>query len=62
MDYIAAFDLAAMCQYRDGPLGVNRNPAGAVAASWCETVKAGRVIRAARRHGGDIPRLPARSA
>ena len=25
------------------------------AAWWCEIVKAGPVIRAARRHGGDIP-------
>ena len=27
-DCIAAFDLAAMCRYRDGQLGVTRNPAG----------------------------------
>jgi hypothetical protein len=54
-DYIAAFDLAAMCRYADGRLGVTRNPAGASAAWWCEAVKAGPVIRAARRHSGDIP-------
>jgi hypothetical protein len=55
MDYIAAFDLAAVCRYRDGRLDVTRKPAGAAAAWWCETVKAGPVIRAARRHSGDIP-------
>jgi hypothetical protein len=55
MDYIAALDLAALCQYRDGRIGLTRNPAGAAAAWWCEAVKAGPVIRAARRHGGDIP-------
>jgi hypothetical protein len=55
MDYIAAFDLAAVCQDRDGRLGVIRNPAGAAAAWWCEAVKARPVIREARRHDGDIP-------
>jgi hypothetical protein len=53
-DYIAAFDLAAACRYRDGRLGVTRNPKGAEAAWWCEAGKAGPVIRAARRHSGDI--------
>jgi hypothetical protein len=42
-------------RYRDGRLGVIRNPAGAPAARWCEAVKARPVIRAARRHSGDIP-------
>jgi hypothetical protein len=54
-DYIAAFDLAAVCQYRDGRLAVARDPAGAAAVWWCEAVKAGPVVRAARRHNGDIP-------
>jgi hypothetical protein len=53
--YIGAFDLAAVCRYRDGRIGVKRDPAGAQAAWWCEAVKAGPVIRAARRHSGDIP-------
>jgi hypothetical protein len=34
MDYVAAFDFAAVCRYGDGRLGVTRNPAGA-AAAWC---------------------------
>ena len=55
MDYTAAFDLAAVCRQRDGRLGVSRNPAGAAAAWWCGTVKVGPVIRAARRHSGDVP-------
>jgi hypothetical protein len=55
MDYIRAFDLAAVCQYRDGRLAVARDPAGAAAAWWCEAAKTGPVIRAARLHGGDIP-------
>jgi hypothetical protein len=38
-DYLRTFDLTAI----------------ASAAWWCETVKAGPVIRAARRHSGDIP-------
>jgi hypothetical protein len=44
-----------VCRHRDGRLGVTRNPAGAAVTWWCETVKAGPLIRAARRHGGDIP-------
>ena len=44
-----------MCRHRDGRLGVTRNPAGAAVTWWCETVKAGPLIRAARRHNGDIP-------
>jgi hypothetical protein len=55
MDYIAAFDLAAVCRYPDGRTAVARNPAGAQAAWWCETAKARPVIREARRHSGDIP-------
>jgi hypothetical protein len=55
MDYIAAFNLAAVCRYRDGRLGVARNPKCAEAAWWCEAFKAGPVIREAGRHSGDIP-------
>jgi hypothetical protein len=53
MDYIVAFDLVAVCRYRDGRLGVTRNPPGAAAAWWCEAAKARPVIRAARRHTGE---------
>ena len=34
--YIHAFDLHAVCQYSDGRVAVSGNPAGAVAAYWCE--------------------------
>jgi hypothetical protein len=54
-DYIAAFDLAAVCRYPDGRIAVARNPAGAAAAWWCVAHDAGRVIRLARKHGCDIP-------
>ena len=63
MDYIAAFDLAAVCQYRDGRLGVILNPAGAVAAWWCEAVKARPLIRGGKAtqlgHSGGCTRSPA---
>jgi hypothetical protein len=55
MACIAAFDLAAVCRYRDGRIGVTRNPPGAAAAGRCNTVKAGPAIREARRHSGEIP-------
>ena len=66
IEYIAAFDLAAVCRYPGGRIEHNaaarrgwlsftaRNPAGAAAASWCVAAKAGPVIRAVRRHSGDI--------
>jgi hypothetical protein len=44
-----------VCRYRDGRLGVTRNPAGAAAAWWCEAVKARAVLRLARKGDGDIP-------
>jgi hypothetical protein len=53
-DYLRAFDLTAI-GVRDGVISATRNPAGAAATWWCETVKAGPVIRAARRRSGDIP-------
>jgi len=34
--YVAAFNLHAIAQMADGRLVVSRNPAGAVAAHWCE--------------------------
>jgi hypothetical protein len=52
IEYIAAFDLAALCRYPDGRLRATRDPEGAEAAWWCETVKAELVIRAA----GSCPR------
>ena len=54
-DYFRAFDLTAIALMRDGCITAKRDPAGAATAWWCEAVKAGPVIRAARRHGGDIP-------
>jgi hypothetical protein len=58
MDYIMAFDLAAVCRYPDDRIAVARNPAGTEAAWWCEAAKAGPVIREAtlRRHPGSCLR------
>jgi hypothetical protein len=55
IQYIAAFDLAAVCRRPDGRIAVARNPAGAAAAWWCDVVKARAVLRPARKGGGDIP-------
>ena len=52
--YIAGFNLAAVCRYRDGRLGVSRDPEGAGEAWWCLETQAGAVVKRARREGGDI--------
>jgi hypothetical protein len=54
-DYLRAFDLTAIAVMCDGRIRATPNPVGAAGAWWCEAVKADPVIRAARRHGGDIP-------
>ena len=59
-DYVRAFDLAAICAYRDGRIGVSRNPAGAVAAWWVEAEQAGAVIRQARKDSSDIQAIARR--
>jgi hypothetical protein len=46
-DYVRAFDLVSVCRWRDGRLGVSRNPTGAEAAWWCPAKAAGKVVRAA---------------
>jgi hypothetical protein len=53
-DYVHAFNIAAICAYRDGRIGVSRNPAGAAAAWWVEAEQAGAVILQARKDGSDI--------
>ena len=40
-DYVHAFNIAAICAYRDGRIGVSRNPAGAAAAWWVEARETG---------------------
>jgi hypothetical protein len=59
-DYVRAFDLTAICAYRDGRIGVSRNPAGAVAAWWVEAEQAGAVIRQARKDSSDIQAIARR--
>jgi hypothetical protein len=34
-DYVRAFDLTCIALWRDGSLGVSRNPTGAEEAWWC---------------------------
>ena len=53
--YFGAFGIAAVVVYRDGRVGVSRDPAGAVAAWWVEADQAGGVVKQARKNGGDIP-------
>jgi hypothetical protein len=53
-DYLGAFGIAAVVIYRDGRIGVSRDPAGAVAAWWVEADQAEGVVKQARKNGGDI--------
>ena len=59
-DYVRAFDLTSICQWRDGRLGVSRCPTGAEAAWWCSSKDAGAVVRAANANGRDIVAAAAR--
>jgi hypothetical protein len=53
-DYVRAFDLVSVCRWRDGRLGVSRNPKGAEQAWWCPAKDAGALIRAANANGKDV--------
>jgi hypothetical protein len=53
--YVAAFDLTSIAITGDGRLVVTHNPAGAASAWWCGRRAARRVVRHARKDGGDIP-------
>jgi hypothetical protein len=53
-DYINNFGITAICAYRDGRIGVSRDPVGATAAWWVEAELAGGLIRQAQKNGGDI--------
>jgi hypothetical protein len=50
-DYVRAFDLTWIALWRDGRLGVSRNPKGAEAAWWCPAKAAGALVRAANANG-----------
>ena len=54
-DYVHAFNIAAVCAYRDGRIGVSRNPGGAAHAWWLQADQAAGVVKQARKNGGDIP-------
>ena len=53
-DYVRAFDLTCIALWRDGRLGVSRNPKGADQAWWCPAKDAGALVRAANANGKDV--------
>jgi hypothetical protein len=59
-DYVRAFDLVSVCRWRDGRLGVSRNPKGAEQAWWCPAKDAGALVRAANAGGRDVAAAAAR--
>jgi hypothetical protein len=59
-DYVRAFDLVSVCRWRDGRLGVSRNPKGAEQAWWCPAKAAGALVRAANANGRDVAAAAAR--
>jgi hypothetical protein len=59
-DYVRAFDLTCIALWRDGRLGVSRNPKGAEAAWWCPAKDAGALIRDANANGRDVAAAAAR--
>ena len=59
-DYVRAFDLTCIALWRDGRLGVSRNPTGADQAWWCPAKAAGAIVRAANANGRDVVAAAAR--
>ena len=53
-DFVRAFDLTCIALWRDGRLGVSRNPTGADQAWWCSAKAAGAIVRAANANGKDV--------
>jgi hypothetical protein len=53
-DYIKQFGLTSVCRYRDGRLGVTRDPTRADHAWWLPADQAGAVLKLARQAGGDV--------
>jgi hypothetical protein len=53
-DYVRAFDLVSVALWRDGRLGVSRNPTGADQAWWCPAKAAGAIVRATNANGRDV--------
>src|SRR5262247_4050426 len=54
--YVAAFDLFAVAEFRDGTVTVTRNPAGAVNAWWCEGKRdAGFIVKLAHEGHMSVP-------
>jgi hypothetical protein len=53
-DYVRGFDLTCIALWRDGRLGVSRNPVGAEEAWWCPAKAAGAIVRSANANGKDV--------
>jgi hypothetical protein len=53
-NYIKEFGLTSLCRYRDGRVGVSRDPSGAEHAFWLNADLAGMVLQIAKGNGGDI--------
>jgi hypothetical protein len=53
-DYFKQFGLTAICRYRDGRLGVARDPSGTDRAWWVQADQAGVIFKLIRHTGGDI--------
>jgi hypothetical protein len=58
--YCRSFNITAIAEWRDGRLGVSRDPQGAEAAFWCEADKAGSILAVARACRDGIPAAAAR--
>jgi hypothetical protein len=52
--YVREFKLTALCYYRDGRIGISRDPSGADRAYWLLADYAGTVLQTAKSSGGDI--------
>ena len=59
-DYVRAFDLTCIALWRDGRLGVSRNPNGAEQAWWCPAKAAGELVRTTNTNGRDVAQAAAR--
>jgi len=58
--YVRAFNITAIVVYRDGRIGVSRDPQGAAEAWWIQSDKAGAVLSVARALRIDIPTAAAK--
>jgi hypothetical protein len=53
-EYITAFNVVAVCVYRDGRVGTTRDPPRDANIWWCNSRDAGRLVRHVRETDGGI--------